>query len=470
MTPISSDPAPQSRRFRRGVIATVAILAVLCAAFVMLDNSQGPKLASASVDTSQVVRQADQQLRLFSNQTLARVTAPQITISPATPFTVQSQGQVIAVQFSRRLRYSQRYSVRVTGVTSNFQNQPSTMRYSFTTAAASIYYLDRANPAVPGQVLDDIIRTGVHGSAQKIIYSARHIQQFSVFPAALAVVTLNDDHTDSLSLVSIKNPTQVEHLILPTFGTIEKMQASPDAGILGFVFSSAGESADPEFSSDLMTVDLTAAHTVVPVLGLDSKPLSVLDWSFLSGTTSVVAQASDQSVLLIDPKNPRGSTPLGIYSTFDGSGPDGKSIVVADGTSPIRYQISNGKTTRLKTHPASDSNTYSGELQLVGDGTASVQQVAIFDASTGRYTSSLIYQAGETTRILFGGKNYQGRINSFSVSPNGQYLAVDAVPDYATSVSDGYYFDPQATSITTEFIDITTGEVMRSVAGFDESW
>jgi len=459
-----------SRQFRRGIIATVVVLALLCAGFLALDSTQGPKLASASIDTTQVVRQAGQQLRLFANQTIARVTSRDVTIFPATPFTVQSQGQVIAVQFSHRLEYSQRYSVRVAGVTSDVQNQPSTMRYSFTTAPASVYFLDRADPSVPGQTLDRILLTGLRGGTERVVYSARHIQEFSVFPAAIAVVTLNDDDTDSLSLVDIKNSVRVEHIVLPTFGTIQKMRSSPDAGILGFVFSSAGQSAAPAYSSDLMTVDLTAAHVVVPVLGIDSKPLGVLEWTFLSGTASVVAQASDQTVLLIDPKNPKSSTPLGVYSAFEGSSPDGGSIVVADVFSRILYRLSDGKTTRLETHPVGDSKTFGGDLQLLGDGTASVQQVAVLDGGTGQYASYLIYQAGDNTRILFGGKDYRGSIVSYSVSPNGQFVAVDVIPDYATSISDGYHLDPRATSITTVFIDIATGSVVRSVTGFDESW
>jgi hypothetical protein len=453
-----------TRRFRRGIIATVAVLAVICAGLVALTYGQGPKLSSATVDTTQVVRQADQQLRLFANQNVAKVRASQVSVSPSTPFTVSSSGQVVAVQFSERLHYATAYTVTVRNVTSIYQDVTADLGYRFTTAAASVYYLNRANPT------DNIIRTGLHGSASTIVYSARHIQQFVVFPAVLAVVTLNDDHTDSLSLVSVRHPSQVEHLLLPTAGTIDKLQAEPDVGVLGFVFTSAGDGPDPEYSSDLMTVDLTAAHTVTPVLGLDSKPLSVLDWLFLSGTTSVVAQAYDQSILLIDPKKPAASTPLGVYASLEGSSPDGKSVVVADVFSRILLTIATGKTKRLETHQVGGAKTYGGELQLLGDGIASVQQVAVFDDATGQYGSYLIYQDGAAARILFGGVDYKGSIDGFTVSPNGQYVAANVVPDYATSVSDGYFIDPKATSITTDFIDISSGAIVRSVAGFDEAW
>ncbi len=471
MIPTSTEPRRRdARRFRSGIVAVVVVLAVLCAGFLALDYAQGPKLSSATVDTRQVVSQADQQLRLFTDQNLAKVTRAEVIVTPTVPFTVTSQGQTVAVQFSERLHYATRYTVRLDGVTSQYQDVRSDLRYSFTTAAASVYYLDRADPTQGGDAEDSIIRTGLRGSAHTVVYTARHIQQFTVFPAVLAVVTLDDDHTDSLSLVSLSNTQHIEQLVLPTPGTIEKLQSEPDVGVLGFVFTSTDGSAAPEYSDDLMTVDLTTTHTVTPVLGLDSKPLSVLDWLFLSGTTSVVAQALDQSVLLIDPKNPQNSTPLGVYAGLEGGSPDGRAIVVADVFSRILLTIASGKTRRLETHQVGGVVTYGGELQLLGDGTANVQQVAVPDDATGRYSTYLVYQEGDKTRILYGGKDYKGSIEGYSVSPNGQYVAVNVVPDYAKSVSDGYAVDPESTSITTLFIDIGTGELVRSVTGFDEAW
>ena len=63
-----------------------------------------------------------------------------------------------------------------------------------------------------------------------------------------------------------------------------------------------------------------------------------------------------------------------------------------------------------------------------------------------------------------------GSIEGFSVSPNGQYVAVNVIPDVAASVSDGYAIGAQSTSITTYFVDLATGVVVSGVAGFDESW
>jgi hypothetical protein len=469
VTPTSTE-RPDTRRFTRGIVAIVVVLAVLCAGFLVLDYLHGPKLSSATVDTRQVVSQANQQLRMFADQNLAAVRRSQVTITPAASFTVRSSGQQIAVQFTERLEYSQRYTVTVKRATSIYQDQPATLSYAFTTDAGRLYYLHRADPAAASGDLDTISSTGLRGSAERVVYTGKRIQAFVAFPAVLAVVSIQDDGTDALSLVSLDDPSKIEQLVLPGPGTITKLQASPDAGVLGFVFTSAGSSADPAYSSDLMTVDLTAQHTVTPVLGLDGLPLSVLDWAYLSGGTSIVAQGADQSVLLLDPKTPKASTPLGVYSALGGSSPDGKSVVVADVFSRMLLTVATGKTHRIETHQVGGAKAYGGDLALVGDGSGSVQQVAVFDEATGQYASYVIYQSGAKTRILYGGKDFTGSIDGFSVSPNGQFVAINVVPDYATSVSDGYAVDPRATSITTVFVDVATGAVVRSVTGFDESW
>ena len=63
-----------------------------------------------------------------------------------------------------------------------------------------------------------------------------------------------------------------------------------------------------------------------------------------------------------------------------------------------------------------------------------------------------------------------GTISDFEVSPNGQYVAVESVPNVASSVSDGYFADERSTSVTTIIVDLDTGAVVRSMQGFRLSW
>ena len=456
--------------FRRALAITVICLVVLVAGFAGLNYLQGPKLSSGSVDADRVVARAGQQLRLFANQSIRDVSKKHVSVSPAVPFTVNTSGAVIAVQFTDRLRYGTKYSVRVSDVANAFQPRVSTFDYSFTTSPAEIYYLDRADPAAGTGQEDSIVRTGLRGNERTVVYSAPRIQQFVVFAQAVAVTTLADDGTSSLSLVGLSSKL-VEHIPLPGSGAIDAMQGEADAGLLGFTFTSAGAAVSRQFNSVLMRIDLTGAHTVTPVPDLAGTPLSVLDWSFLGGSTSIVAHGEDQTVLLIDAAKSGPPVPLGQYTGLGRSSPDGKTIVVSDVFGKIAYSLADGAETRIPSLPIAGASTYGGEVILLGRGTTRVQQVAVFDSATGgKFQSYLVYENGTTSRVLYQTKDDAGSIESFSISPNGQFVAVNVIPDYASSVSDGYPVDAQSTSISTVFIDIASGAIVRSVEGFDQSW
>lgn len=453
-------------RFRRGIAATVVVLIALCGVFLALDYFQGPKLTTASIDTRRVVAQSGQQLRMFSDQNLSKVAESQVSVNPSVPITVASQGQVLTVSFTDRLHYATKYTVTVHGVRSQYQNVDATFRHSFVTSPATVYYLDRADPTKAGDGLDHIMQAGISGAGSTVVYSARHIQEFVAFPAAFAVVTINDDRTDTLSLVS---GAKVEQLALPGPGTVEKLRAVPDAALLGLVFTSAGAVASRQYSSTLMTMDLAAAHTVTPVAGLDGKPLDVLDWVFSTGSTTIIAQGQDQLVLMIDPRDPKNSLPLGQYAALGATSPDGKSVVLADALSYLAYSMADGSITRLPPPNVGGDTTFGGQLQLLG-ASSRIQQVVRYDQGTGKYDSYIVLVDGKTISTLFGGPAFTGSIDGYSVSPNGQYLAVTTVPNYATSTFDGYFLNPRATTVTTIFVDVATGAVVRSVDGFDITW
>lgn len=473
MTHISTESAfDETRRgeasFRRALGLTIATLIVLVAVFTALNYLQGPRLTSGRIDTARVVAQPGQQLRLFANESVSPVQSHQVTITPASPFTVTSAGAVIAIQFSHQLSYGTHYSVRVGDVVDGAQPQPSTFRYSFTTVGATVYYLHRADPAAGGHQLDSIMQTALHGGRDTVLYSARHIQQFSVFPAAFAVSTLNDDHTSSLSLVSRSDTSITEHLLLPSPGIVDQLAGTAQSGILGFVF--IPQDAPATDSGTLMTVDLAGSHTVTPVLDINSKPLAVTSWYFLGSTASIVAQEPDQSVLLLNGSKARTPVPLGNFAALGRSSADGTTIVVADAVSRMAYSLSTGKQTRLPSLPLAGSTSFGGDLQLIGSGPSRVQSIAVEDAQNPQiFRSYLVYDTGTDSRILYEVKKNE-TLEGFSVSPNGQYLAVNVIPDYAASVSDRYFQDPQSTTITTVFIDIATASTARIVDGFGEIW
>jgi len=454
--------------FRRTFAFTVATLIVLCAVFLGLGYFQGVKLSSGQIDTTKAVTQLGEQLRLFANQPLEKVKASQVRITPSTPFTVSSQGEAIAVQFSTRLRYNTRYSVAVQGVKSPDGQQRSTFRYSFTTAGASLFYLHRARPA-EGEQVDRIYQTGLDGIRQKEVYAAPHIQEFAAFPNILAVVTLNDDKTNSLSLVSIQSQF-VEKVLLPGAGSIENLRSDPAAALLGFVFTSGNGGLDAQYSSTLMTIDLNGAHTVKPVTGLDGKPLGVLNWLFLPGTTSIVAQGEDETVLLIDAAKVSPPAPLGRYSGLSGSSPDGKSLVVSDAFGNLSYSLTSGKEKRLPPLPIGGATPFGGDLELTGSGTGRVQVVALPESDNAKFDIYVVFEDETGSRLLFESPDGTDTIGDISLSPNGQFVVIEETLDAVSGVSDGYFRNARSRNVATAIVDISTGKVVRRLDGFAAAW
>ena len=157
------------------------MLALLCALFAVLGYVQGPKLTNAQIDSGQAVVRAGEQLRLFANQPLAVVDDDDVTITPAVDFSVSVSGAIIAVQFGAPLHYDADYEVTVSGVTSRYNDQGATLRYSFSTGSSPLYYLDR------GEQGDEIVRTTVSSNERDVVYSAPGIQGFAVLAGAVAV-------------------------------------------------------------------------------------------------------------------------------------------------------------------------------------------------------------------------------------------------------------------------------------------
>jgi hypothetical protein len=450
-----------SIRFRRTLAFTVAVLLVLVAVFAVLGYTQGPKLSSGQVNTGLVVEQRGQQLRLFVNQAVASVSANQVTVTPAADVSVSSSGDVIAVQFDEPLSYNTTYSVEVSGVTSVYVAQQSTLRYEFTTASPDLYYLDR------GEESDRIIRTGLATTERDVAFEATGIEDYAVFDNALAVTTAAPDGGSALSLIDSEG--NEENIRLPGVGVIEQLQSSSTTGMLGFVFTGAETAGGTVYNRTLFTVDLDSDRTLVPVSGLDGLALEVAGWSFIPTSPDLLVYAADQSLLRVAPGETSTVLPLGQFSDFQSISADGATAVVTDPFGAVALTLADGAIERLDPSPLEGEVPFAGETAVV-PGEGWVQQVADVDVVTGRFKSAMVFDDGESARIIYRTLRDEGSLVGFSLSPNDQYAIVETVPNVASSVDDGYTVNARATSITTVFVDISTGAVVKSIEGFSVSW
>ncbi|WP_104177724.1 hypothetical protein [Cryobacterium sp. Y50] len=484
--------AGQLRPFRRALWLLVGGLVVVCLALVAVNLSSGPRLTSVDVDTLAVVSSANQRLVLATNRQLVDVTRDQVSIAPTTDFQLTTSGNSVVISFPQPLAYNTDYTVSVRGVTGSSVDRQSSLSAEFSTSEPSLHYLSRAAPASGAEArgVDRILRTTV-GSAETVVaFESANIQEFVPIGAELAVVTVNSEQGSSgltNALYRVDADGTAEALNLPGTGLVQDLQAAPGQSLLGFRFTSAADTAGPRYENVLFVLDLrTNASTPVP--GLFGDPLSVTTWDFMAGRADIVAQQYDSTLLLINPLDQSGGNPLENEPEFDAPvplgqfanlttfAPDGVRIAVSDRDGQYVLDLSQGTESTIVPQSVEGTTQYTAELRFLAgtdrdtETDRYVQRVAEFDPATGAVRQYLSLVAGGQARTVYAPVSALETIVGFEISPNNQYLAVQVVPNRDSELSDEYPVNAQATDATTLFVNVATGELRRSVLGFDATW
>ena len=478
---------PALRPFRRALWLLVGGLVVACFALVAVNLTSGPRLTSVDVDTTAVVSAANQRLVLATNRQLVEVTPDQVDIAPATDFQVTTSGNSVVISFPQPLAYNTDYAVSVRGVTGAAVDRQSSFSTEFSTSEPSLHYLSRAAPSVgaDARALDRILRTTVGSTETSVAFATANIQEFVPMGTELAVVTVNDDLANALYRVDADGTAEV--LNLPGVGLVHDLQAAPGQSLVGFRFTSAADAAGPRYDNVLFILDLrTNAST--PVADLNGDPLSVTTWGFMANRADIVAQQYDSTLLLINPIDQSGGNPLenepeldppvplGQFANLTAFAPDGVRIAVSDRDGQYVLDLSQGTESAIVPQSVAGTTRYTAELRFLagGDGDTEtdryVQRVAEFDPATGAVRQYLSLVAGGEARTVYAPASALETIVGFEISPNDQYLAVQVVPNRDSELSDGYPENAQATDATTLFVNVATGELRRSVLGFDATW
>ena len=482
----------QLRPFRRTLWLLVGGFAVACLALVAVNLTSGPRLTSVDVDTMAVVASANQRLVLATNRQLVEVTRDQVSIAPSTDFEVTTSGNSVVISFPQPLAYNTDYAVSVLDVIGLAVDSQSSLSAEFSTAEPSLHYLSRAAPATGTEArkTDRILRTTVGSTETVVAFESVNIQEFVPMGGELAVVTVNSDQGSSAlanALYRVGGDGTAEVLNLPGAGLVQDLQAAPGQSLLGFRFTSAADAPGPLYENVLFVLDLRT-NVSTPVSDLNGDPLSVTTWGFMSGRADIVAQGYDSTLLLINPLDQAGGTPLenepkfdspvplGQFDNLTAFAPDGVRIAVSDRAGQYVLDLSQGTEAAIVPQTVEGTTRYTAELRFLagGDGNTQidryVQRVAEFDPATGAVRQYLSLVEGGEARTVYTPASALETIVGFEISPNGQYLAVQVVPNRNSELSDEYPVNAQATDATTLFVNVATGSQSRSVLGFAATW
>ena len=450
-----SDLSKRQHRFRLTAAVTIGVLLLAAIGLTVANTVQGPRLLDAQIDPRSAVESAGERLVLRIDQTVATLTADEVSVKPIVPVEPKSDGAALTLRFRDTLRYATSYEI-VAKVRSATTGATSTLRYSFRTPDGAFYILQHAASNADEDAPDQITQHFIGSTEQRVVRSQPRIEQFAVADPAIALVTSDAAGAGTLTVGPLdgSKPTQT----LADNSDISQLKSSGPGGLLGFVLTPLTDT-DLAAGGALHLYDPVTGK-LIKVSGFDGKPLEPLDWAFVPGTTSIVAQTADNSFYLIDPLNGTPTQPLGSHPRMYGFVPGSTTLIVDDNGDYKAIDLATGNTSMV---PAIDLPEAAGLQQLLPLG-GDRGYVGLLATDAGAL-SVVVINDGNVRQIYAEDPDPVGGIQSVCLSPNGQYLAVAKLPrDAATNP------DSSGLANRTEFVDTATGQIEQDVAGSGINW
>lgn len=464
---MSTEPASRRARARRRrsrafavtFAAVVGALAVLGLGGAAVSVAQGPRVTDVSVDPAAAVEASGSRLIVTTSQSLAEIDPSQVTVTPETPFDVDTSGRSIGVRFTLPLWDDTEYTVRIDDVASLGGGPTATVTESFRTPAAQVYLLQRGTG--DGDV---IYRTDLSGERATAVFRHPHIEDFRATTAHLVMSVRTEDDQAGLIVTDLDDGDE-RSLPLPGDGFVSNLQSADRGELIGYTFSDADLTAESGRESRLFTASLKdpeAEPVEIVVEGADPR---VAEWRFVPDTDSILLLSFDGSLLLTG-SGGDGATALGTAMTLEGIA-RGSSEAVVD-----RVE----ETTVIDLTDAGEEPLVAPDVELGGtssvtplpDG-STIRTAAVLEdgTPTGR-TSVALVAADGATRVLTEVADTDA-VLQVCVSPSARYAAVLVAPDAVANAYDTYQL-PLPERPETRVVALEDGSPVVALNGSAISW
>jgi hypothetical protein len=454
----------QRRRGRAFVVSFTLVLgalAVLGLAGATASVAQGPRVTDVSVDPAAAAAASGSRLIVTTTQTLADVDPAQVTVSPATPFQVDTSGRSVGVRFTLPLWDDTAYTVKIDDVASLGGGPTATITETFRTPEAHAFLLQRG-----GEDGDLIYRTDLGGKKAVPVFRNPHIEDFRATGSHLVVSVRTDDDEAGLIVADLDGKNQHE-LPLPGKGYVSNLQSADRGERIGYTFSDAHLSADGGRESRLYTASLgdPAADPVpIEVQGADPR---VAEWRFVPDTDSILLLSFDGSLLLTGSGGSASATALGVALGLEGIARGSNQAVVDRPDHAAVIDLTDASEQQLVA-PAQDLGGTTSVTPLPDGST--IRTAAVLDADgipTGR-TSVALVAADGATRMLTEIADTDA-VMQVCVSPSARYAAVLVAPDAVSNAYDTYQL-PLPERPETRVLEIADGSQVVALKGSSISW
>ncbi|MGL4340158.1 MAG: hypothetical protein ACRCSP_07030 [Rhodoglobus sp.] len=461
----------QSFSFHRISLGLIIVLAVLASGLGVINANQGPRISSVEMNQQALIARSGQRVVVRVNQPLNDISLDQLEISPTTEVSEVTVDQnTVTLKFAPILDYATDYAVRI-GVRSAVTGIEAKLDFTLSTPDIDILSLQRETVQDSNGLdqPDRILRSTFSGTtAPDTVFEGPRIQEYALLRDLLAVVTLGDDDTPKLTLTPPSGGAQTS-VDLGAAKTIRELRAASTGDIFGYILDAGYRAVGPR--NTLYLYDLTTAGGVpTPVVGFGGAPLSVLSWTFVPGTTSLVAQGEDNQLYLINPFADGDPTPLGQHDEIRGFIPGTASLVVANPLSGSIIDLKTGTTVVLDLpEPQVSEDLYPGKLIVLGQDSY-VQQYAKVNLEVpgDELTSVLVYTGPTGSRELYRTSTPGSSIRDYCLSPNRQYLAVEIISN--EGIPDNYPIVYGYSASSTIFVRLADGTSTRGISGFLPDW
>ncbi|HYI50895.1 MAG TPA: hypothetical protein VEX42_04940 [Microbacterium sp.] len=449
----------RSRAFIAAFVIVAGLLAVVGLAGAAASVAQGPRVTAVQVDPAAAAAASGSRLIVTTSQSLAEVDASQVTVTPATPFTVDTSGRSVGVRFTLPLFDDSEYTVSFAEVQGLGGGPAATFTETFRTPAADVFLLQRTSSG------DTIFRTDLGGEEAVPVFSDDHIEDFRATSSHL-VISVREGDEAQLIVTDLEGGSE-RALPLPGDGYVTNLQSADRGELIGYTFSDADLGETGGLESALFTASLkeSAADAEPTPVVVDGAEPRVAEWRFVPDTDSILLLSFDGSLLLTGSSGEQ-ATALGSALSIEGIARGSSEAIVERGAGPVVIDLSDAAESPLAA-PDTELGRPGAITAVPGGGT--VRLAAPADES-GRPTGTTVAFVADdgATDILLDVPSTDAVLQT-CVAPSGRYAAALVAPDAADNPYDRYQL-PMPESLESRIVEIATGTEVVALSGFDISW
>ena len=458
-----SDPGNIStlRRFRRSLIATLAVLGVVAVGAATSTLSQGPQLRISTIDEASAIRTSGSTLVLRSDRALGEVQASQIRITPDASFRLDTTDLDVRIVFDNPVQAGTEYRIEIDQVRPRALGASASWTTTFTTPPEEFFFLRKADSET------ELVRVVLDGSSPEVLYKAPGIISYA--PVGVVYAVLRDVAGE-----------KILELVDPASGGVDRIAMAPGLSVAGLATASWGtnlivtvdtdpRSGLPATSRAFAVLDAVGTRTPDIPLGADGRPLATLKVAVSAVSGRVVVWLQNQTLVLFDPLTET-VLPLGVAQELWGFDSEGRSVIFVDSLGTVAVDLQTREETRV---PAGtlDGFPVSHEFTTQSPKGDFYQRVLVPGFEDGPPFALVTVDASDgRQRRVVGSLERPESMGSLGLSANGQYLIVETNPETTRVGFAGLPADVVQDKTELVLFDVVADVIAQRFQGYSFSW